>query len=60
MTAEIYLFCPVCGQDRPAELPLCDDASEDERVCADCSAALFVDPVIGVRGPRPPSVRVSR
>jgi hypothetical protein len=46
MTADLYLFCPVCGQDRPAELPLCDDASEDERVCVDCSAALFVDPVV--------------
>jgi hypothetical protein len=46
MTADLYLFCPVCGQDRPAELPLCDDAAEDERVCGDCSAALFVDPVV--------------
>jgi hypothetical protein len=46
MTADLFLFCPVCGQDRPAELPLCDDASEDERVCVDCSAALFVDPVV--------------
>jgi len=46
MAADLYLFCPVCGQDRPAELPLCDDASEDERVCLDCSAALFVDPVM--------------
>jgi hypothetical protein len=46
MTVELHLFCLVCGQDRPAELPLCDDAHEDERVCLDCSAALFVDPIV--------------
>lgn len=46
MSAELYLFCPVCGQDRPAELPCCDDVHEDERVCAECCAALFVDPAV--------------
>lgn len=46
MTAELYVFCPVCGQDRPAELPSCEDVHDDERVCADCCAALFVDPVV--------------
>jgi hypothetical protein len=46
MTVELYVLCPVCGRDGPAERPLCDDVHEDELVCADCCAALFVDPVV--------------
>lgn len=49
MTAELYEFCPVCGQDRLAELPE-NRWSDDEWVCLDCCAALFVDPVV-VRAP---------
>jgi hypothetical protein len=49
MTAELYVYCPVCGLDRPAEQPLsglCEDAHEDEALCAECGAAVFVDPPV--------------
>ena len=39
MTSELYLYCPVCGTDRPAELPSADgsaDAHDDEALCSDC------------------------
>jgi hypothetical protein len=41
--------CPVCGSARPAEHPVSDDASDDERLCVDCGAAVFVDPMVPVR-----------
>jgi hypothetical protein len=47
-----YLDCPVCGQLRPAAaLDCAADHGPDcpERVCLDCGAALFLDPVLIIR-----------
>jgi hypothetical protein len=44
-----YIDCPACGQLRPAATLDClEDHGSDcpERVCLDCGAALFLDPVL--------------
>lgn len=45
-------YCPICGDVRMVEVPICADSpgtDTPERACAECGAALLVDPVTPTR-----------
>jgi len=48
-------LCPVCGDERRTEQPVCPDGHGDDcpdRICVDCGTALFLDPVLTGRPAR--------
>jgi hypothetical protein len=60
--------CPSCGDERPFEVPPCQDghhADCPELACVDCGAAVLLGPPLPVRWapppvlPRPGSARMS-